>query len=122
MGWQGLAKVDWVTVWFFCMKVKSTESPGWAFYEHSISAGAANWTLNVTDHKLRSIREACGAAHGHVILDSSHPDHCSRKESRERENVGGAHVVGLGEGEGEWRGLGEGEREVRRKKRVPGVL
>jgi len=34
MRWQGLSKVDWVTVWFFCLKEKSTVSPGCAFYEN----------------------------------------------------------------------------------------
>lgn len=29
--WHGLAKVDWVAVWFFCLKVKSTTSPTDAF-------------------------------------------------------------------------------------------
>jgi hypothetical protein len=38
--WQGLANVDWVTVWFFCWKVNSTVSPGCAFYEYLISAKA----------------------------------------------------------------------------------
>jgi len=27
---QGSAKEDWVAVWFFCSKLKTTWSPGWA--------------------------------------------------------------------------------------------
>lgn len=32
-GAQGLAKEDWVTVWFFCLNVKTTISPALAFYD-----------------------------------------------------------------------------------------
>lgn len=34
---QGLSKVDWVAVWFFCWKVKKIVSPGCAFYERDFS-------------------------------------------------------------------------------------
>lgn len=101
--WQGLSKVDWVTVWFFCWKVKRTESPGWAFYEYVISAKAVYRTLNVTDHKLWGKHEASRAADGHVILSSSHLDCGGNKKSRKPRNVGKAHIRyrrDRGQGEG----------------------
>lgn len=72
--------------------MKSTVSPGWAFYERA-SAKVVHRTLNVTDHKLWGIREASRATHGYVKLHSSHLDCNGRKKGRKPRNVGEAHVV-----------------------------
>lgn len=40
--WQGLSNVDWVTVWFFCWKLKTMTSPTWASCEHAALAEATH--------------------------------------------------------------------------------
>ena len=79
--WQGLSKVDWVTVWFFCWKVKTTTSPAWAVWETSLQRRPHPRILNITDHKLWGKFDTTGATHGHVELGSSHLDCDGRKES-----------------------------------------